>query len=167
MSDNYEYDEGYYDDEQEQEANGPRALREELKKLKAALAAERKKSEKLQTSVVERSVADVLAGQNFKNPVAVKKAILADGVDATDAEALQSWLTENGDDYAKAASTGGNEEQPAPVDSQVVQNHDKLNVPGTPVDAGDWQDRFTQVQAKITPDMDGEAVARLYREHGI
>lgn len=164
MSDNYEYDD--YDDFEDEGNKGPKALRDHIKKLEAQLQTKDKELGKLRTSVVDRSVTDVLAGQSFKNPATVKKAILADGVDATNADALQKWLQENGDDYAKAAPANGQgEETPAsPVNPEVVEAHQKLEVPGEP---SDLADKFALVQAKITPDMDGEAVAKLYREHGI
>lgn len=167
MSDNYEYDDDYeFEDEQ---PNGPKALREQVKKLQSQLQAKDKELGKLRSSLTDRNVTDVLAGKNFKNPDRVKKAILADGVDATDPSAVQTWLQENGDDYAKAApASEGSEDEPATsVDPEVVDAHQKLDVQGGPSGLGDAADKFALVQSKITPDMRGEDVERLYREHGI
>lgn len=148
----------------------PRALREYVKRLQSQNKDLAKERDDARTQVASRAVADVLAGKNFKNPERVKTALLGDGIDPLDNSAVETWLTANGDDYAKAAADeqtageGSEEQAPAAVQSnELAEGYQNLQVAGEPAGTDKW----ALVQSKITPDMDGAAVAKLYAEHGI
>lgn len=161
------------DDEQYEDA--PRALREYAAKLKAALADQTKRADGLATQVASFALGDVLGTAGFKNPKRVEQDILADKIDATDKAAVEKWLAENGDDYAKAEGTPG---EPAPVQTQdqtpeqqaaqaalaaqyaALQGGAQLSAPA---DLSKWE----LAKSEITEDMNGEQVIAVYKKHGI
>jgi hypothetical protein len=54
------------------------------------------------------------------------------------------------------------------VPPETQQQYQNLNVQGqSAANFGDRAARLEAVKAKITPDMNGKAVAALYAEHGI
>lgn len=160
------------DDEQYEDA--PRALREYAAKLKAALADQTKRADGLATQVASFALGDVLGTAGFKNPKRVEQDILADKIDATDKAAVEKWLSENGDDYAKATPAG----EPAPVQTEAqtpeqqaaqaalaaqyaaLQGGAQLSAPA---DMSKWE----LAQSEITPDMNGEQVVAVYQKYGI
>lgn len=157
----------HIDVDSEEFEDAPRALRDYVKKLQGQNQTLTKERDDARGSIASRAVADVLADKGFKNPERVKRDILADGIDPTDQAAVDTWLTSNGDDYAKAqaAPEEGQQEQPAAVSAEEQQAYQNLQVQGQTVPAGN--DKFASVAAKITPDMRGADVEKLYREHGI
>jgi len=81
----------------------PRALREHVDKLQRALNELKTERDQLRGQFTETALGNVLAG--FKNPQRVKAALLGDKIDPLDTEAVNKWLSENGDDYARATGT--------------------------------------------------------------
>jgi len=79
--------------------SAPKALREHVKNLQAALKERDKIVSDFRTRETERALADVLTG--FKNPARVQRDLLADKVDPLDTEAVNKWLEANADDYAR------------------------------------------------------------------
>lgn len=162
------------DDEQYEDA--PRALREYAANLKKALAEQTKRADGLATQVASRALGDVLGTAGFKNPKRVEQDILRDGIDATDKAAVEKWLADNGDDYAKAEGTPA---KPNPAAAQTeltpeqkaaqeqlaqqyaaIQGGEQLN---TPADLSKWE----LAKSEITDDMTGEEVLKVYAKHGI
>ena len=101
MSDNI-YDDDY-SDESDESSNGPKALREALKKAHSEAKAKAKEFEDLSTKfeslnkkVTEQSLADLLREKQV--PANIAKWIKRDGIDST-AEAVDEWLKDNGDDF--------------------------------------------------------------------
>lgn len=156
----------HIDVESEEFEDAPKALRDYVKKLQAQ---DRKRSDELNQvrgQLASRAVADVLADKGFKNPERVKRDILADGIDPTDKAAVDGWLSENSDDYARAeaAAAAATEEstESTTVPTEVQQNYRNLNVAGSPAGA-DPQAVYSQ----ITKEMDGKDVIALFKQHGL
>jgi hypothetical protein len=147
--------------------DAPRALRDHVKKLQKALTARDQTITEFRGKETDRALTDVLAG--FKNPRRVKRDLLDDGIDPLDNEAVKSWVEENGDDYAQgtaapASADATEQQQTTPPGNQA--DYDRLNV-GSEFRQPASVDKVQAVIAEITPDMDGAAVERLYRERGI
>jgi hypothetical protein len=158
MSDDYQY----IDVNDEQFEGTPRALREALDKAQKALKAEKQATAELRTHQASTALSDVLTG--FRNPEKVKTDLLRDKIDPLDKTAVEKWLGENGEDYAKGTA--------APVTPES-QEQERLAGEYAGLQLGDEYrpaadlTKLDAVVAKITPDMDGAAVAKLYQEAGI
>lgn len=148
--------------------DAPKALRDYAVKLKQALVAKDAEVSTLRGQVASRAVADVLGDKGFKNPKAVEKALLGDGIDPLDNSAVESWLTENGDDYAKAANTETPNEPPAQsaVAPEVQAAYGQIGAVGNtlrqPVDTSP----LDKAMAEITPDMTAEQVREVLIKNG-
>lgn len=146
--------------------DAPRALREYAKSLKKELEARSKELSEVRGQLTSRAVADVLADRGFKNPKRVERDLLADGIDPLNSEAVESWLNDNGDDYARA---GGSEntgsENPAAASEAAA--HQTINNVVSEASAAEASTRLEQAFAEITPDMNGEQVAAVYAKYGI
>lgn len=147
--------------------DAPKALRDYAAKLKKQLEAKETEVSTLRTQVASRAVADVLGDKGFKNPKRVEKDLLADGVDPLDKSAVDGWLAEYGDDYARAtqenaaATPEQNEEAQA-----LAAAHAQLSAPGELRSAADMS-KWDLAQSEITQDMNGEQVAAIFAKHGI
>jgi hypothetical protein len=163
----------YIDVDDEQFEDAPRALRDAYKALARQHKELTTEAGQLRTQVASFALGDVLGNAGFKNPKRVEKDILRDGVDATDKSAVEAWLAENGDDYAKATEGSADpepvQEQPAPTPEQQAQAaafEQMQAAQGSlhqPADLTKWQ----LAQSEITPDMNGEQVIAVYKKHGI
>lgn len=85
-----------YDEQDEQNENGPKALREALEKANKELKALREANEKAQADLAKQSLANVL--RDKKVPDSIQKWIKRDEVAPTE-EAVDKWLEENGSDF--------------------------------------------------------------------
>lgn len=160
------------DDEQFEDA--PKALRDYAAKLKKALADETARANGLQQTVATHALSSVLGDKGFKNPKAVEKSLLADGIDPLDSSAVETWLTENGDDYAKAT---GSTETPAPEQNvQTVETpeqatvrsaYEQMSAATSGLRAPADLSKFDAASLEITPDMTPEQVRAVYVKHGI
>lgn len=156
----------HLDLDSEEFEDAPKAVRDYAKSLKKQLESVTKERDGVRTQLASSSLEKVLADKAFKNPAKVQKDILRDGVDPLDSEAVEAWLADNSDDYAK-----GTQETPAAENS--VQKTDQQiafeQIAG--VQSGSTNpailSKWDLVQAEITDDMDGPAVAALYKKHGI
>lgn len=158
MSDDYQY----IDVNAEEWENTPRALREALDKAQKALKAEKQATATLRSEQASTALSDVLTG--FKNPERVKRDLLGDKIDPLDKSAVEKWLSENGDDYAKGSEAPV--ETPPPADQQQAADYAAMQLGDGYRPAADLE-KLEAVKAKITPDMDGAAVAKLYAAEGI
>lgn len=158
MSDDYQY----IDVNDEQWEGTPRELRQALDKAQQKLREATKQVATFEAERATNALSGVLTG--FKNPERVKTALLGDKVDPLDNEAVTKWLETNGDDYAKA------EASPTPVPGEGEENladdYAALQLGGAYQPAGDIG-KLEAANAEITPDMDGAAVAEVYRKHGV
>lgn len=117
MSDNW-----FNDDENDAQENGGGGLRKQLED-----ALKRLKDAEKRAATAENKLAVTTASSNLKEkgykPTAAKYAAL-DGVDVTDAEALEKWLTDNGDDFKvsdSAQSDNDDEQQQVEVENDATQ----------------------------------------------
>jgi hypothetical protein len=114
MSD-FDFDDDDFGDVQG-DSGALRDLRKAYKTLQKQLKDAVSENESLKSSVRERSVKDVLASKGL--PEKIAKFIPSD---ATSAEEVEAWLSENGDVFgAVAAETQGQPQQDAPVDPNLA-----------------------------------------------
>ena len=160
MSDNFQH----IDVDSDEFEEAPKALRDHVKKLQKRLNEQSAQVSDLTNKLASRAVADVLADKGFKNPAKVQRDILADQIDPTDKAAVEAWLAENSDDYARA---GAQETESAPElnaeDAAAAERMNNLSGTTTAAGLSTWE----QVQKLITPEMTGDQLKALYAQHGI
>lgn len=160
MSNNWDIDVDHEDYE-----DAPRELRAAYKALRKQLDSTAKERDDYRSKWQSKAADDALSGYGFKNPKRVTKDLLSDGVDLSDADAVQAWVKENGDDYAKGQA---NPETPAQTEdhSAEAQARAQMAEASTQVQPAPT-DRMAAAIAEITPDMTGEQVIAVYKKHGI
>lgn len=96
--DDYGFD--FEDEQEERQPQGPKALRELVKSLKAKVAELEGENKTLVGKVSERNLTDVLSDKGLRAGLA--KTIRSEGVDVTDRTAIEEWLSnpQNQEDYA-------------------------------------------------------------------
>lgn len=154
----------HLDLDSEEFEDSPKGLREYAKKLKAAYEAQTTELDGVRGRLNSQAVSKVLEGKGFKNPKRVEKDLLAEGVDPLDKEAVDGWLAEFGDDYAKGEGTSA----PAQTEKQQAQQaaHEQLAAGAefrTPADASKHDLAF----GEITEEMTGADVDKLFKARGI
>lgn len=136
----------------------PKPLRDHVAKLQEALKATTTERDTYKGQATAAALGDVLAG--FKSPKRVERDLLSDGIDPLNKEAVEKWLGENGDDYARG------EGSPAPaVHSEDAAAHQRLQQ--TELTSPADMTRFDAAKAEITPEMSGEEIQAVYRKHGL
>lgn len=136
----------------------PKALRDHVAKLQEALKATSAERDTYRGQATAAALGDVLAG--FKSPKRVERDLLSDGIDPLNREAVEKWLGENGDDYARG------EGSPAPaVPSEEAAAHQRLQQ--TELTSPADMSKVDAAMAEITPDMKGEQIQAVYRKHGL
>ena len=136
----------------------PKALRDHVKRLQEAHKSLQQERDTYRGQATSAALGDVLAG--YKNPERVKRDLLGDSIDPLNKEAVEKWLSENGDDYAKGDSGTA---QAVPPDEAAA--HQRLQQ--TELTSPSDMSKLEAAQAEITPDMDGQAVREVYRKHGL
>lgn len=155
------------DDEQFEDA--PRALREYAAKLKKALDETTKRADGLQRQVASHALGDVLGDKGFKNPKRVEKDLLADGIDPLDKSAVEGWLEEYGDDYAKAEVST---EAPAPtpqanVEPEVQAGYGQLSGIQNQLHQPADMSKLDAAVAELPADATAEQVLAAFAKHGV
>lgn len=147
--------------------DAPRALRDAYRALKKQYQTVTTERDDFKGKWQARSATDALADYGFRNTKRVSRDLLADGVDLSDADAVKAWVQENGDDYARGETTtqGSQPEQSEDHTAEAGARRQLSSTAGMTSPA--HMDKFKAAQAEITPEMDGEAVARVYAKHGI
>lgn len=155
MSDNIEH----FDVDSEEFADSPKGLRDAYKALQKKYAETAKERDGFRSKVNESALAGVLTG--FKNPERVKRDLLSDGIDPLDTEAVQSWIGENGDDYARGSASPADDEQPA--QPSLAEQYQRLNPTGIkkPSDQA-----LADAIKSIPDDLSADQVAARLREIG-
>ena len=136
----------------------PKALRDHVAKLQDALRATSQERDTYRGQATAAALGDVLAG--FKNPKRVERDLLSDSIDPLNREAVEKWLGEFGDDYARANGA------PAPaVPSDEAAAHQRLQQADltTPADMS----KLDAFNAEITEDMTGADIRALAAKHGL
>ena len=137
--------------------DAPKALRDHVKALQSRLKDVTAEVTTLRTQATSAALADVLAG--YKNPERVKRDLLSDKIDPLDKTAVDAWLSENGDDYARGDSGNAPVQDPDAAAHQQIQQAE-LTDPAA-------MTKFEAAKAEITPDMTGAQVKEVYRKHGL
>lgn len=140
--------------------SAPRALRDAYKKLQKAYGSAEQTITELRDTQTSTALSGVLAG--FKNPERVKSAMLSDKIDPLDSEAVQAWLGDNGDDYAKAPDAPA---APA-TETPQVPDYGQLNAPS---EMGDPAAYDAQLQAVLNApkDMSPQELVAYFAAKGI
>lgn len=136
----------------------PKALRDHVAKLQEAHKALLQERDTYKGQATAAALGDVLAG--YKNSERVKRDLLSDSIDPLNREAVEKWLSENGDDYAKSDS--GTATTVSSEDAAAHQQLQQTNLTN-PAD----MTAFEAAKAEITPDMSGTEVKAVYRKHGL
>ena len=123
MGDNNEH----IDVDSDEFESAPKALRDAYKQLQKKFGEVVKERDGFRNRVNESALADVLTG--FKNPARVRKDLLNDGIDPLDTEAVQGWISEYGDDYARGDSTPSAETTADPT-GDLAAGYQRLNTTG-------------------------------------
>lgn len=154
----------HLDVDSEEFDEAPKALRDYVKKLQRQNKELGTELDGVKATAASNAVTSVLADKGFKNPERVKAAILSDQINPLDSSAVEKWLTENGDDYAKAtpepAVTPPANEPP----SAEEQARNAVNSLNTQPDGG--VDALQKALAEITPDMSEAEVRQVFLRHG-
>lgn len=162
----------YIDVDDEQFEDAPKALRDAYK----ALAAKHKEATaevgQLRQTVASHALGDVLGNAGFRNPKRVEQDILRDGIDATDKAAVEKWLADNGDDYAKANEAPAD---PTPEQTQQLTPEQQaqaaafaaLQSTQSSLRQPAELSKLEAAQAEITPDMTKEQVRAVLIKHGV
>lgn len=147
--------------------DAPKALRDYAAKLKKQLETTQTEVQNLRGSLASRAVADVLGDKGFKNPKRVERDLLADGIDPLDKSAVDGWLSEYGDDYARVTPESSTATPEQDEEAQrLAAAHEQLSAPGELRSAADMS-KWELAQSEITSDMNGEQVAAVFKKHGI
>ena len=144
----------------------PKALRDYVKKLQAQNQTLNTDLGQVRGQLASKAVGDVLAGQGFKNPKVVEKALLGDGIDPLDKSAVDAWLAQNSDDYAKGPAaptntpvTNERADAQAQID-QAVQAAQGGAVPGA------WERAQSEISALGANPLP-EAIEAIFTKHGV
>lgn len=141
----------------------PKALRDYVKQLQKRDADRQAELDATRGQLTQFAIGNVLADKGFANPKRVQAAILADGVNVLDQSAMDAWLAENGNDFARAGATPATpQEQDHSAEAQAFSH---LEVPGATPSGG--KNRADEVIAQITPDMTPEQVRQKFLAAGI
>lgn len=141
--------------------DAPKALRDAYDRLKARYTETAQERDTYKGRAESSALGDVLKG--FTKPERVKSALLADGIDPLNSEAVSAWVTENGNDFARG-------ENPTPsipaADEAEAAAHQRIQS-SVGLKAPADMSKFEAAMAEITPDMNGAQVKEIYRKHGI
>lgn len=147
--------------------DAPKGLRDYAKQLRKQLESVTSERDTFRNQVQSQAVGSVLADKGFKNPKRVERDLLNDGIDPLDKSAVESWLSENGDDYAKGT------EAPAPatpVHTEAQAAQQQINSITADAQVAEVTPAFVKAQEEIAAlgnKADGAAVAAIYAKHGV
>ena len=144
--------------------DAPKALRDYVKKLQRQHQDVTKDLADVRGKLASQALGDVLSGQGFKNPKRVEKDLLAEGVDPLDKSAVEGWLAEFGDDYAKGAVKQEPETPVVPVEEQ--QAHQQLGL-GAEFRSNADMSKIDAVRAEAPADASGAELLAFFQKHGL
>lgn len=153
------------DDEQFEDA--PKALRDAYKSL-------RKQAETLITErdgalkqVASRAIADVLADKGFKNPKRVERDLLSDKIDVSNKDAIEAWLEENGDDYAKGEAAPVETPEATAEQQALAAGHQQLQAAGAQIRDTSGMTPLARATAELPENPTPEQVKAAYAKAGV
>ena len=150
------------DVDSEEYEDAPKGLRDAYKALRKQLETTATERDDARTRLASRAVSDVLSNKGFKNPKRVEKDLLAEGIDPLDKSAVDAWIAENGDDYAKGTVPASE-----PVPNEDQEAYEKLSSVSNEVKDPASMDKWELAQTEITDEMTGADVEKVYRKYGI
>lgn len=166
MSDNY-----WEQDDPNSGDTGGRGLRAQLEKALADLKEVRTERDTLRSQVTETKGVEVLAAKGYKPAVA--RLAIKDGVDVSDEKALDAWLTENGDLFAKSdadQSQGDNESSDGSDQADLPPGYEsaygamgRIHAASSP----SLVNKYAQIDASLKKDATPEEVLAAYRAAGL
>lgn len=166
-------DDYFEDDDDHQEDQTARGLRKTIEKQNRKIKSLESENTKYRKTENERQAKEALSGKGFKNTRKVARDLLADGIDLSDSEAVNEWLSENGDDYARdenseteTPSAEENEIENSEEHSEMASAFERLNNTqrmATPAHLSKYEAATAQLSDDASPD----EVERVFREAGI
>lgn len=159
MSDNFQH----IDVDDDEYIDAPKALRDHVKKLQSALTKSNERLTELTGQVTATALTDVLAG--YKNPERVKRDLLSDKVDPLNSGAVQQWLQQNGDDYAKGEAGSAPKSDPE-LEAEAAA-HQQLANAGAGLRQPADMSKVQAVQTELTKEMTGSDVIALIAKQGL
>lgn len=162
----------YIDVDDEQFEDAPKALRDAYKALARQHKEVTTEAGQLRQKVASFALGDVLGTAGFKNPKRVEQDILRDGIDATDKTAVEAWLADNADDYAKAEQepqepTPDQQQQLTPEQQAAAAAFAALqSTQGSLRQPADLS-KLDLAKSEITPDMTKEQVREVLLKNGL
>ena len=160
MSDKIEY----IDVDSDEFYDAPKALREAYRKLKDARETDRKELNTLRQKAASEAIGGVLSEKGFKNPKRVERDLLSDGIDPHDSKAVEGWLSENGDDYAKGSASTDAETPVVPDNERLA--HEQLQVGSEYKQPADMS-KVEAAMAELPQDATPEQFLALAEKHGL
>lgn len=142
----------------------PKALRDHVKKLQSALTRSNERVTELTGQVTATALTDVLAG--YKNPERVKRDLLSDKVDPLNSGAVQQWLQQNGDDYAKGEATPATTAPDPKLEAEAAA-HQQIANTGAGLRQPADMSKVQAAQAEVTKEMTGSDVIALIAKQGL
>ena len=154
--------EQFIDTNSDEFIDAPKALRDAYDRLKSRYTETAKERDTYKGRAESSALGDVLKG--FAKPERVKSALLTDGIDPLNTEAVAQWVTDNGDDFARSA--GSSAPSTPAADNAEAEAHQRLQSNAglrQPADMTKHDAAF----AEITPEMTGAEIKALYKRHGL
>lgn len=160
MSDNNQY----LDVDDDEFFDAPKALRDAYKKLVGQHKNVLSENGSLKGQLAAQAIGEVLSDKGFKNPKRVERDLISDGIDPLDKGAVEKWLSDNGDDYARGEVKPA-EETPV-VSEEEQQAHTQLGLGDGYKAPGDLT-KVDAARAEIPADADGATVLQYLQKHGL
>lgn len=145
-----QYDDGFdWEDQNDQQQNSGKALREARDKAASEAKELKKQLDDALAKLTERNLKDVLQGKSL-NP-GLARFMKADGIDGSDESAVDKWLTDNGELIGFKPNAP---EEPAEQSAQAAEFARMQNVQVNALPAG----KFTEAMSRLAA-ADGDNLA--------
>lgn len=138
----------------------PKALRDAYDALKVRYTETAQQRDTFKSRATDTVLGDAL--KEFTNPTLVRKSLEADGIDALNTEAVNTWLAENGTGFARA--TGSTPAQSHANDPEIAAQQ---RIAGADLSTPADMSKLEAALLEVTPDMTPEQVIEVYRKRGI
>lgn len=153
--------EQFIDTNSDEFVDAPKALRDAYDRLKSRYTETAQERDTYKGRAEASALGDVLKG--FVKPERVKSALLADGVDPLNSEAVSRWVAENGNDFARGA---GSATSTPDADSAEAAAHERFNSGAGLQQPADLS-KLDAAIAEAGPNATGAQLAAIYAKHGI
>ena len=135
----YEYDDDEDNTETEEDTNGPKALRDQNRKLNKQLKDLQTQFDQINGERRESSLKSYLSEKGLRPSIA--NWISKDGVDPTDSRALDAWVAENADEFNLSPVS-----KDADTQNDTANDHQRMNdTQSQGARSGDRADIFAKI----------------------